>query len=125
MENNLEEIGLRLVASYCDYEYFLENRHDKNSIFVTIDERNDLFHIRNRRPGDRIRLESGSKKIKELLIEKKLDNENKKRVPLLILGSSVAAVMTGFVTDVPSRVAASSKVRENSENVLVITRCDD
>jgi tRNA(Ile)-lysidine synthase len=121
----IEEIGLRLKIFCRDYEYFLGNRSDKNSIFVTIDNRNDLFHIRNRRAGDRIRLESGSKKIKELLIEKKLDNENKKRVPLLILNSGVAAVMTGFVTDIPSRVAASSRVRENSENVLVITRCDD
>jgi tRNA(Ile)-lysidine synthase len=121
----IEEIGLRMKTCFLDYEYFLENRGDKNSIFVTIDDRNNLFHIRNRRAGDRIRLESGSKKIKELLIEKKLDNENKKRVPLLILDSAVAAVMTGFVTDIPSRIAASSRVNENSENILVITRCDD
>ena len=124
-EINIKEAGITLTLSFCDYRFFRDNMGDNDSIFVTIDPEKDILFIRNRRGGDRIRLERGSKKIKDFFIEKKLDNETKNRIPLLIVNSDVAAVMTGFITDNASRVASPSKVTEKSEKILVITKNND
>jgi tRNA(Ile)-lysidine synthetase-like protein len=74
--------------------------------------------LRNRRPGDRIRLESGTKKVKDFFIDKKIGAEMKRRVPLLLVNSNVAAVMSGFLTGGGNRVAESALVNEKSDKIL-------
>lgn len=84
------EIGSRLSISTADMDSFRRNYRDARRIFVDIGEDVDYINIRNRRDGDRIRLESGEKKVKKLFIDEKLGAGEKERVPLLVIGSRVA-----------------------------------
>lgn len=53
--------------------------------------------LRNRRPGDRIRLPgmSGSKKIQDFFVDRKVDRELRDRVPLLCAGQEVLWIALG------------------------------
>jgi tRNA(Ile)-lysidine synthase len=115
----IKETGMVLEIETVNYNYFKKNRHT-NNIFVSIDTGICSIIIRNRRNGDRIILGCGSKKIKDLLIEKKLDNVTKNCVPLIIINSSVAACLTGIFNGHKSVVAADSYATDKSERVLRI-----
>ncbi|PKL35063.1 MAG: tRNA lysidine(34) synthetase TilS [Spirochaetae bacterium HGW-Spirochaetae-1] len=118
----IPEAGIEVEIFFSDFDYFEENRLDKNHIFVTISSDDTTFYIRNRRKGDRIHLGSGTKKIKELFIEKKLDNESKNCVPLLIFGAHIAAVMTGFTTGFQNRISIDHMINDGSNKILVIRK---
>jgi len=118
----IPEAGIEVEIFFSDFNYFTKNRLDKNHIFVTISSDDTTFYIRNRRKGDRIHLGSGTKKIKELFIEKKLDNESKNCVPLLIFGAHIAAVMTGFTTGFQNRVSIDHMINNGSNKILVIRK---
>lgn len=119
----LNEICKPVIIKTTDYNFFEENKSKNNYIFVTIDGNVETCYIRNRRKGDRIKIESGSKKIKDVLIEKKLDNDTKNCIPLLILNSEVAAFMPGLIMDMQNRVSSDFRVNSNSKKILVI--CSD
>ena len=116
----LKEIGLSLTVEYADRAFFMKNFRDTDYIFVTMHDQSYPLYIRNRRDGDRIHLERGSKKIKDLLIEKKLDNESKNCVPLLIIDSQIAACITGFQFNIPSRIARKFLVTGSTKKILAI-----
>lgn len=117
---DLAEIGLSVTVKVADYGFFEKFHKNNRYIFVTLDNSNESLYIRNRREGDCIRTEKGTKKVKELFIEKKLDNATKERVPLLITGDTVIACMPGLVLDVPNRVATDFLVDKNSKKVVVV-----
>ncbi|MCP4132488.1 MAG: tRNA lysidine(34) synthetase TilS [bacterium] len=119
---HINEINAVIWLQLTDYEHFQEKINQNDKIFVTIPDTNDIINIRNRRKGDRICLESGTKKIKDLLIEKKLDNESKKTVPILIVDSDVAACMPGLVMDTGNRVSTRYRVENSSKKILAIYR---
>ena len=48
------------------------------------------IEARSRRPGDRIRLPSGSKKVKSLLIDRKIPRERRDQLPIVIFDDHVA-----------------------------------
>ena len=66
-------------------------------------------HLRTRRPGDRVRLAGGSKKLSDLLIDRKVPREERDHLRLLASGQEVLWVQ-GVAVDV--RVA---KVREDRD----------
>jgi tRNA(Ile)-lysidine synthase len=115
----IKETGMVLEIETVNYNYFKKNRHT-NNIFVSIDTGICSIIIRNRRNGDRIILGCGSKKIKDLLIEKKLDNVTKNCVPLIIINSSVAACLTGILNGHENVVAAGNFATDKSERILRI-----
>ncbi len=117
----IPELAIRLLFSLTDTADKEDGLTSGNSVIIALPEGTTDIVIRNRRIGDRITLESGTKKIKDFFIEKKLDNENKSRVPLLIVGSRIAAVMPGFVLDLPNRIALPFLVSGKPEKVLAIT----
>ncbi len=118
----LSEIGISVTVKISDHDFF-EKLHKNNSyIFVTLENKGESIYIRNRRKGDVIHTETGTKKIKELFIEKKLDPVSKERVPLLVTGNTVAACMTGLLSDIPNRVAADFLVDKNSKKVVAVFR---
>jgi len=118
----LTEPGVSILIKYADLAFFEQNKFNKKYIFVTFYDDIDTIYIRNRRKGDRIHLESGTKKIKDLFIEKKLDNETKNRTQLLIINSKIAAVMPGFFIDEKNRVSMDFIVKNNSKKILVICK---
>ncbi len=117
---HLSEIGETIVIERADYVFFEKFRKNTEYIFVTLENSSEPLYIRNRRAGDVIKTEKGTKKIKELFIERKLDHATKDRIPLLVAGDTVIACMTGLVLDIPGRVAPDFLVDKNSKKVVAV-----
>ncbi|MDY6935449.1 MAG: tRNA lysidine(34) synthetase TilS [Spirochaetota bacterium] len=118
----IKEIDVAILVKYVNYDYFLKNFNRNNKMFITLNDINDYVIIRNRRRGDRIRLEQGTKKIKDLMIENKLDSYSKAILPLLVVNSRIAAYMSGIVDNVPNRVSVDFWIRHNSKKILAIQK---
>ncbi|MBN1498050.1 MAG: tRNA lysidine(34) synthetase TilS [Spirochaetes bacterium] len=121
----LKEIGIPVAVKLVDYEYFL--KFVKNSVyaFIALENSINTIYIRNRRKGDRILTENGTKKIKDLLIEMKLDGASKNRVPILVAGESIAACMPGLILNLPNRVSPDFLVDKKSKKVLAVFKKSD
>jgi tRNA(Ile)-lysidine synthase len=116
----LREIGISITVKTVDYGYFEKFIKNGSYIFLALENSVKTIYIRNRRKGDRIKTEQGTKKIKDLLIEKKLDGASKDQVPLFVSGDSIAACMPGFLFDIPNRVSSDFIVDKKSKKVLVV-----
>ena len=123
-EYKVKELSTTFTFRYVDYTYFKEHKNDKNIICLQLKGDNNEIIIRNRRDGDRIHLRGGTKKIKNLFIEKKLDNESKDCVPLFIINDEIAATMAGFNHDLPNSVSLKYLVSEDSKKILAIIKND-
>jgi tRNA(Ile)-lysidine synthase len=119
-ELRLTEIDRVIKSRLVDYESISEDLKSKKAVFIELDENVEYITIRNRRAGDRIKLNGFDKKIKDIFIEKKLENINKNSIPLIIAGSDVAAIAFGFVMDSMNRVSDRHMVRELSKKILAI-----
>ena len=116
----LNEIAIEISLHFVDYKYFLKNNNNNKCIFVTFDDKINTISIRNRRKGDIISLNYGSKKIKDLFIEKKLDNISKNIVPLLIIDTKIASFMPGLVFNINNKISKDYIVKKDSKKVLAI-----
>ncbi|NLN97736.1 MAG: tRNA lysidine(34) synthetase TilS [Eubacteriaceae bacterium] len=69
--------------------------HFDNAILLDYDKIKGTLKLRNRKPGDRIRLKGmrGRKKIKNLMIDKKIPVEKRDEIPLLSCGDDVLWVV--------------------------------
>jgi tRNA(Ile)-lysidine synthase len=115
----LKEINKTINYKLVDYNYFLEHRNS-DLIFISLKDDFKEAQIRNRRDGDRINLDSGSKKIKELMIENKLEKHIKDAVPILVIDSLVAAYMPRIVGNLSNRVSVDFYVKKHSKKILAI-----
>lgn len=116
----LKEIGIPITVSIVDSEYFNNFRKNKSYIFLALENNIKTIYIRNRRKGDRIKTEQGTKKIKDLMIELKLDSASKGRVPLIAAGDAIAACLPGLLFNVPNRVSSDFLVDKKSKKVLAV-----
>lgn len=121
-ELKIDGTGLRLEFFFADYEFFKSNCKKNDIIFVNIPDKTDIVTIRNRRNGDRMKFISGTKKIKDYFIEKKLDNKSKNLVPLLVVDFRVAAVMPGLFFNFSNAVSADFIIKSGSEKILAISK---
>ena len=119
----LEDAGLTVSVGNCTYDFFTENFKNPKMVFVS-PPAGAKISIRNRRDGDRIKTEAGTKKIKVLFIEKKMDAAAKGMVPLLIVNSEVAAVMQGFTEGYGNRVAQNFRVTPQSRQILFLKKME-
>lgn len=94
----------------------------EKAILVTIPDETDQVSIRNRRKGDRVRLFAGTKKLKKLFNEKKLDIHVRDCVPLLIVNSVIAAVIGVGDSHYPGETARDFVVSHRHEKALAIWR---
>jgi tRNA(Ile)-lysidine synthase len=92
---------------------------DRIYIFLE-DNDNSNIKIRNRLPGDRIKLSFGTKKIKDIMIDVKLDPALKERVPLLDINGRVAAYMPGLLNLGKNIVSSENSADKRSKKVLAI-----
>lgn len=83
------EVSLEKPTEFCKDDY--TNVFDYDKI------KQELF-CRSRRPGDRIALRAGSKKLKDLFIDEKIPREERDRMPLIACGSDVLWVVGGRVS---------------------------
>lgn len=116
----LKEIGISVAVKLVDYPYFRKFVKNNRYTFLALEKNIKTIYIRNRRRGDRIRTKQGTKKIKDIMIEMKLDAATKELIPLLAVSDHVAACMTGLLFDAPSRVSADFLVDKNSKKVLAV-----
>lgn len=117
---DLHEAGLSCTVKICAYADFEDRDENSANIFVSLPNDDAELVLRNRRDGDRIQLETGTKKIKEILIEKKLDSETKNKVPILLVNSRIAAIITSFAAAGHNRIAKEFLVSKNSRRILCI-----
>jgi tRNA(Ile)-lysidine synthase len=122
---HLKEPNIALCMVLCDYRFFLENYKRRDIIFLNLDRYHDYLIIRNRRPGDKIRLDYGLKKVKEIMIENKLDNYQKNSIPLIVIGREVCAIMFGLFTESCNRVSKDFFVDNSSKIILAIYPVDN
>ncbi|MDY6968987.1 MAG: tRNA lysidine(34) synthetase TilS, partial [Spirochaetota bacterium] len=120
----LKEIGKTININIVEFPFFKYNFNKEGNVFIALNENNNYIIFRNRRNGDRIRLEFGTKKIKEILIEEKLDNIAKNSIPILDIDSEVAAFLPQFTIDLPNRVSIDFWVKPNSKKILAIQMWD-
>ncbi len=116
----IKEIKVDINLSIVNNKHFADKPDENNAIFISLDEDIAYIIIRNRRNADKIRLKSGSKKIKEIMINEKLDKKTKNLLPLLIINSKIAAFMPGLVIDMQNRVSKDFWVDSNSKKILAI-----
>jgi len=118
-KQNIREIDITLEFRWVDRSGFLEKRGNPDIVHIDAGDAGNVV-VRNRRPGDRVVLGGGGKKLKELYIDQKLDNVLKSAVPLLCLGSSIAAVLGGMTGKAPTRVADGFLVGNDTKKILAI-----
>jgi tRNA(Ile)-lysidine synthase len=115
---SIPEIKKNIRLIYTDFEYYINNRDFSGCIFIQPEDSINRLTIRNRRDGDRIKLESGTKKIKKLMIEKKLDSNAKKNIPLILADGQTAAYLPGIVNQGNNRIACNFLVGNNTKRIL-------
>ncbi|TFH43578.1 MAG: tRNA lysidine(34) synthetase TilS [Chrysiogenales bacterium] len=114
------ETGMTIIMKMVDFAFFERNRENSRYAFVTLDERIESLYIRNRRKGDSIRSSHATKKIKNILIEMKLDGTAKNRIPILACRETVVALLAGFEHGVSNRISRDFLVDKKSRNILVV-----
>ena len=113
----IKEIMKEAELKFVDYEYYEQNRDKSNIIFLQSENYQNIV-IRNRRPGDRIKTEIGTKKIKDLLIEKKLDMKTKNSIPLILIDDMVAAYIPNTVISDSNKIAYNFQIKSKSKRIL-------
>ena len=110
-ENILNQIGARILIE-CDGE--TKNIY-KKSMNLQLDSDKILGDLvaRERRAGDKIRINSMGKSIKKLMCDKKIPLELRPRIPVICLGDEIVAVP--FIG-----VADNYRATANTKNKLVI-----
>ncbi len=114
----LIEINKEVTARYVDFNFYNLNKDLNDTVFIQPENDFERIVIRNRRPGDRIIIESGTKKIKEIMIEKKLDSRVKNRIPLIAADNQIAAYLPELVNSNNNRVACNFHIRNDTKRIL-------
>lgn len=114
----IQEIKKIVTVASVDYRYYIENKGSNDIAFIQPDNDNISFTIRNRRSGDRIAIKNGTKKIKEIMIEKKLDTVTKTVIPLLTADGLIAAYLPGLVISDNNRVSCNFHIRDDTKRIL-------
>ena len=117
----IKEIGRSVETRLVDYEYFLANVKKTTAVFITLENTTGMIYIRNRRRGDAIRTEGGTKKVKDIFIQLKLDPLAKSMVPILADDERVLSVMPGFISRGTNRVSRDFMVDKKSKKILGVS----
>jgi tRNA(Ile)-lysidine synthase len=91
-ELHLPEISVRMRVSRCAVEpWMFQGSSCRAGLALPLTE-GDRVTIRNRRPGDRIHPlgASGSRRLKEVLIDRRVPQQERSRLPLLCVGERIA-----------------------------------
>lgn len=119
-ETLIPEAGIILSVAESDYQTFCADKDDPGSLFLSLKSTARSLTVRSRLAGDRIRLESGTRKIKDLMIEKKLDSDNKHKVPIIIVEDEAAACLFGIMPGSLNRISCNFLACNDSERIIRI-----
>ncbi len=115
----ISEVEIDLEIRFADYSEFGSKRHKHGCVYVDAGTGENIV-IRNRRDGDRITLENGTRKIKELFVDLKLSPAEKQRVPIIVIDGETACCMLSVNGKGDDRVAKKFKVKKDSKKILAI-----
>jgi tRNA(Ile)-lysidine synthase len=115
---SLAELKKEVKAAIVDYKFYSINKERNDIVFIQPEGDINGIVIRNRRPGDRIKIETGTKKIKEIMIEKKLDSKVKNSIPLIVADNHVAAYLPGLVNSNNNRIACNFHIKDDTKRIL-------
>ncbi len=122
----LEEVNARISYKKCSREEYLRLKEEGTSrgfyggVAFALNSSTKIMEVRNIREGDKISIERGSKKIKDLMIEKKLDSVAKKKVPLISIDNEVAVYFPLPWVDDTFRVSKKYWIDDNSEEIILL-----
>ncbi len=116
----LSEAGIRLSVSESSYEEFCNSNTDTTSAFLAVKAPALRITARSRVAGDRIHLEFGTRKIKDLMIEKKLDSDMKNKVPIIEIEGRIAACLFSVIPGSLNRISCNFLVCNDSERIIRI-----
>lgn len=114
----LNEIKKEFNISTVNYDFYCSNKDKPDIVFLQPQHDLSSIIIRNRRPGDRITIENGTKKIKEIMIEKKLDSRIKNNIPLIVADNQIAAYLPGLLNSNNNRVACNFHIINDTKRIL-------
>jgi len=115
----ISEVAIDLEIRSTDYSEFGSRIHKPGCVYVDAGTGESLL-IRNRRDGDRITVENGTRKLKELFIDLKLSPAEKQEVPIIIIDGEIACCMLSVTGKGDDRVAKKFKVKKDSKKILAI-----
>ncbi len=105
-------LGTKIISSYCDKADF----SDKNAIYLNADHiKAQKLIIRSRLDGD-VFIPYGlkhSKKIKQFMIDLKIPVNDKNKIPIILDGDEIAAIL-------PYRISDKYKIDAATKNILKI-----
>lgn len=104
----IAEIDKCLITSIKDIDEYDKNSIDEGIQYIDIGKIKGKLVIRNRRPGDKIKLSGGTKKVKQLFMDLKIPKEDRNKIPLLVDSEEVVAVV-GLRINEKYRVDAFTK----------------
>ncbi len=114
---HIREVGLSIECTITDSLNTLQ-LEDTRTLFLRYSGDSNIV-IRNKREGDTIIRKSGSRTLKRLFIDYKLNPEQKQKVPLIVIDDTIAAVLFDFVIDKKAEISVPFLPKEN-EKMLVI-----
>ncbi|MCU0847294.1 MAG: tRNA lysidine(34) synthetase TilS [Spirochaetes bacterium] len=117
----MKEPGITITVMSVDYEYFKIHKNENSAVFIELEAKTSIS-IRNWKPGDRMETEAGTKKIKKIMNEKKLDMDFKNDVPLLVFNNKIAAFMPGIINGRSNRVGRDFIVTGGGKKIIAIFR---
>ncbi|WP_058486501.1 tRNA lysidine(34) synthetase TilS [Defluviitalea phaphyphila] len=109
----IEEIGLTIETKLLNREKFTLFNQDVYTKSFDYDKIEGSLCIRTRKPGDRIILKNGNKKLKDFFIDSKIPRDEREKIPLLADGNKILWVI-GY------RYSDAYKITANTNRILQV-----
>ena len=110
----IKELGILVDSDVITIEKYRSLKKDSSVKAVDFDKIKGGITVRNRQPGDKIKLKGGTKKIKDLFIDLKIPREMRNRVPIVVDEEEV--ILAGEY-----RMNENYKIDENTKKVLKLS----
>ena len=94
-------------------KYNITKNEHKSDKWFDVDKIKGDLNVRSRRPGDKINISVGNKKLKNLFIDMKIPKEERSKIPIIADNEDVLCVGT-------YRVSEMFKVDESTKEVLKV-----
>lgn len=110
----IKELGILVDTETVSIQkYNISKNEGKNNRWFDANKTKGDLNVRNRRPGDKITLSIGNKKLKNLFIDMKIPKEERNNIPIIVDDEDVLCVGT-------YRTSEKFKVDESTKEVLRI-----
>ena len=110
----IKELDSVVETDIISIDKYKSLKHDENTKYIDFNKIIGGITVRNRQPGDKIKLKSGTKKIKQLFIDLKIPKEYRSRVP--IIADDEGILLAGNY-----RMSERCKIDDDTKEILRIS----